>query len=244
MKKPHSFLLAVALTLLIASTVILFSSVKKTETVIIGKVIDGDTVLLEDGRKIRFANINSPEKNTKYATLSINFIKQFENSTVEIEILGKDKYNRFLARIYTPSYLNLDLVKEGLASPFLVEESETKDFSKAEEYAIENSKGMWKKSDYYNCFSTDIDEEEEKVYIKSKCNTLNVNGFLLKDESTKNYIFKNINLTSIILHSGNGEDNATDIFWNSNGNVWNNDKDTLYIFDRQSNIIHYNRYGY
>ncbi len=244
MEKNHSFLLAVAFSLLVASTILLFSSIKKTETAIIGRVIDGDTVQLDDGRKIRLANINSPEKNTKYANLSIDFLKQFENSQVEIEILGKDRYNRFLARIYSNSYINLDLVKGGLASPFLVEESETKDFSEAEEYAIENSKGMWKKSDYYNCLSTDIDEEDEKIRIKSKCNTINVNGWILKDESTKNYILKDINLTSVILHSGNGKDNATDIFWNSNGNVWNNDKDTLYIFDKQGNIVHYNRYGY
>ena len=244
MEKSHSLLLAVTLTLLIASSILIFSSIKKTEKVILGRVIDGDTIELEDGRKIRLANINSPEKNTMYANLSINFIKEFENSTVEIEIIGKDKYNRILARVYTPSYLNLELVKQGLSSPFLVDFSEAKEFSQAEISAIENSHGMWKRSPYFECISSNINEEKEFVVIENSCNSINVNKWILKDESTKNYIFKNITLTRLTLHSGNGKDNSTDIFWNSNRNIWNNDKDTLYIFDFQSNIVHYNRYGY
>jgi len=48
----------------------------------------------------------------------------------------------------------------------------------------------------------------------------------------------------IALHSGSGIDNSTDLFWNLNSAVWNNDRDSLYLFDSDGRIVHYETYGY
>ena len=249
MKKSHSLFFAFIITLLIA---INFSAIsilkspdeKQRESVTISRVLDGDTVELTDGRTIRLLNINAPEKNSPLSKSSTALVSQYKNKTIEIEVTGEDKYQRTLARIYTPEYLNLKLVEEGLASKFLVEESELSLFSQAEEKAIISSAGIWKKSSYFGCIKTKIDEKNEIINIESLCNNLNISNWLLKDESRKQYSFKGVLLKKIRIHSSNGKDNTTDLFWNSKTAIWNNDRDTLYFFDEKNNIVHFDVYGY
>lgn len=247
MKKTHAFLFALLITILIAVNISVVKTIysdNNLETVKITRIIDGDTLELEDGRKIRLANINSLEKGQNQFKLSINYLKTFENSSVELEILGIEKYGRILGRIYTPDYLNLELVKQGFASKFLVNEKELKEFASAEEQAVSSQKGIWKKSKHFNCFKIDIDKTNEKILLISNCNNINIGSWLLKDESTRHYIFKNIEIGEITLHTLAGEDNETDIFWNSKTNIWNNNRDSLYLFDKEGYLAYYETYGY
>jgi hypothetical protein len=174
----------------------------------------------------------------------MNYLKQFLNSSVEIEITGMDKYNRILARVYTPDYLNLKLVKLGLASKFLVDESETKIFYKAEISAIESELGICKKSPYFTCFQSYIEPEKETVTLTNNCNNINISLLTIKDESRKDHSFNFTGIKTIIIHTNEGSNNKTDIFWNSKTNIWNNDRDTLYLFDKEGRLVHYQSYGY
>ncbi len=245
MERKHALLFAFLITLLIFSNVYLFKAQNKNlETVTISRVLDGDTFELDDGRKIRLANINAPEKNQHGSNLSIEFLKQFLNYSVDLEIIGIEKYSRFLARAYAPNYLNLEMVEKGYASKFLVDSSELNKFASAEEKAINSGLGIWVKSEYYNCITSKVYPDKEIVKLSNKCNNLNISSWVLKDESTKFYSFKGIELGAITLHSSNGTDNKTDIFWNSKSNIWNNDRDSLYLFDNKGNIANYNSYGY
>lgn len=246
MEKKHALLFALLITLIIAANFYFLTPElsPKKETAIIARVIDGDTLQLQDSRKIRLLNINAPEKYQPNSNLSANSLKEFQNQSVQIEILSMDKYDRFLARIYTPSYLNLEFVKQGLAAKFLVDESEIKEFSEAESRAIKAGIGIWKHSLYYGCFKSKIDEIQEKVILINNCNKINISSWVLKDESTKHYTFKELEFKEIMLHSNSGKNNATDLFWNSPTSIWNNDRDTLYLFDNQGNLVHYNSYGY
>ena len=246
MDRKISLILSLLITILIASNFYFFSlfSEKKLESVIVSRVIDGDTIVLQDGRTIRLLNINSPEKDTPSSKLSIEFLKGFENHTLQLKSQGLDKYSRVLGKLYTPEYLNLEIVRLGLASKFLVEPSELKDFSEAEKFAIENSLGIWTKSPYYGCFKSEIDETSEIVFLINSCDSVYLDSWTLKDESRKTYKFEKIQLGSINLNSKQGNDNSTDLFWNSNTNIWNNDRDSLYLFDEKGNIAHYSFYGY
>lgn len=214
------------------------------EQVIISRIVDGDTLKLEDGRTIRLLNINSPEKNVKGSNLSSEFLRQFINKTVQIEITGTDKYDRNLARIYAPDYLNLKIVELGLASKFLVDESELSEFAEAEDNAIKNNLGIWKKSEFAGCFNTRIDKDAEIVSIKNKCPGIFMGGWQLKDESRKIYSFAGITFSEISLHSLSGIENSTDLYWQSSTNIWNSDRDTLYLFDPSGGIAHHESYGY
>lgn len=212
------------------------------ETVILSRVIDGDTFESEDGRTFRLANINAPEKGIVGEDLSKDYLRTFQNKSLEIENLGKDKYDRSLVRLYSAEYLNLKIVELGMASKFLVEKSELKRFADAEEKAISNERGIWMKSPSFGCVRSHIQAREEIVVFNKICDTDN-EGWYVKDESRKIYYF-NISFFSIKLHSGKGEQNNTDLFWQSATDIWNNDRDSLYVFDQEGKIIHYHAYGY
>ncbi len=246
MKTKHAFILALLITFLIASNFFFIKAQDKSnrQTVFVSRVIDGDTLELENGQTLRLLNINTPEKNEQGYQNAKDFLKSIENKTVEIEETGTDKYGRTLARIFDPEYINLELVKKGLAKKFLVQDSELKDFINAEKQAIENELGIWKRSAYFSCFTSNIDEKLEIVHLKNNCKRINVRGWYLADESRKKYIFKSIYLNEVNFHSLSGRDNETDLFWSQTQNVWNNDRDTLYLYDSEDKIVNYNSYGY
>ena len=85
---------------------------------------------------------------------------------------------------------------------------------------------------------------QEKVTIKNLCPPINISGWVLKDESRKEYKFNTILNNQITLYSTIGTDNNNILHWNSKTNVWNDDRDSLYLFDSNNNLAHYNFYGY
>ena len=274
MKAKHALILSIVLTILIASNVYLFSNFEKTQRkkVTITRVIDGDTLELEDKSIVRLENINTPEKSVKGFEEAKEFLAKYERKKVEIEITGYDKYGRLLGKIYTPEYanylqpqsealadegsshsrrdsqasryLNLEIVSEGLATKFLVSNEEKELFSIAEESAISQEKGIWKKSNYFDCITSEINARNELIILKSNCGEINIENWILGDESRKRYEFKSFNLDKLTFHTSSGKDNNTDIFWNLKTNVWNNDRDTLYLFDSGGELVHHESYGY
>ena len=183
MDRKPAFLFSIFITLILFSGVYFSSSVKKAERkqIVVSRVIDGDTIEASDGTILRLLNINTPEKGKQGYNYSISYLSQFINKSLEIEDLGAEKYGRTLARIYnSEDYINLYLVKEGLAIKFLVDEKEIKDFAKAEEEAIAESRGIWKKSEYYGCVDAEIDAKKEIVNLKNNCEKVNIKNWVLK----------------------------------------------------------------
>lgn len=212
--------------------------------IVLAKVVDGDTIISSSGETFRLVNINSPEKGNPGYNLSSIYLSQYINTTLHVAIIDKDKYNRTLIRAYSEEYINLEIVKKGLASKFLVQEEELKEFSRAESFAISNSLGMWEKSEHYGCFTLDPEPKDETVLITVSCPSINEEGWFLKDESRKKLVLQDIHPASVTIRSGKGKSNSTDIFWNSNENILNNDRDTVYLFDSFGHIAAYSSYGY
>lgn len=246
MNKIISLIFALILTSLIANTLYLFDSTPKDQA-IIARVIDGDTLELEDNTHVRLLNINSPEKSNPLYKQAFSYLKKFEGTPVVIETVGEDKYGRKLSRIYSnKTYINLESIRLGLSSKFLVQEDELSKFSKSESEAINNGLGIWEHSAYFDCIYSEIKPNEEIVILKSNCGQINLSNFTLKDESRKEYKFSPINLSEkpITLYSSSGTDSLNYIYWNSTENIWNNDRDTLYLFDNFGKIVESNSYGY
>ena len=243
MNKLISLIVALLCALSLFAVTSLSTQSQDKESVIIARVIDGDTFQLKDGRTIRLLNINAPEKNTEQSKLSIEYMKWFQNKQVEVEIMGEDKYKRNLAKMYAPEYVNKELVEKGLANKFLVQEDELKQFDSAEKTAIINSLGIWKKSVYYGCIDAKVLAEEELVTIEKSCN-ISLQDWKIKEEGRKIYTIKQDFERKINIHTMSGDNNETDLFWNSNQNIWNNDRDTLYVFDKEGDIAFYSSYGY
>ena len=68
---------------------------------------------------------------------------------------------------------------------------------------------------------------------------VNMTGWTLSDAANHVYSFpSNFNLLgSVRVHTGYGNDNSTDLYWNRGQPVWNNDGDTATLKDNKGNII-------
>jgi endonuclease YncB( thermonuclease family) len=118
-----------------------------------GKVIsvyDGDTITVStiDNQKvkIRLYGIDAPElKKQPYGKASRDYLQRLIlNKTVEVTELGKDMYNRTVAKIYYKNdYINLVLVEKGLAWHYS-QYSKDLDLKEAQITAKDHEVGLWK----------------------------------------------------------------------------------------------------
>lgn len=134
------------------------------------RVVDGDTLLLENGERVRLIGIDTPEIHEsaklrrdaaragqdeaaikKLGQRSYGFTKKLiegKRVSLEFDIDKRDKYNRLLAYVYLEdgTFVNAQIVKEGYASlltfPPNVKYAEL--FSKLYKEARENKRGLWK----------------------------------------------------------------------------------------------------
>ena len=94
---------------------------------IVKTVYDGDTLLLNNGKKVRLLGINTPEiensrKNAEPGGLRAKrwLAKQVQGKKVRLEMDAdrKDRYRRTLAHIFTAQgrHINMELVERGLAT--------------------------------------------------------------------------------------------------------------------------------
>ena len=120
------------------------------EVVFVERVIDGDTLVDSNGNVYRLLGIDTPEKGEEYHQEAKDFLKQVENENIEIlrdwEDLGK--YKRKLRYVfYKGRLINIEILEQGLAKAFIIEDLEYKDkILKAEKFAKENCIGLWEKS--------------------------------------------------------------------------------------------------
>lgn len=99
------------------------------ETATCTKVVDGDTIYLSNGKKVRLVGVNTPEKGATGYKASKNFVSKLcLNKEVGINIDDKkytDKYGRTLAVVIVDGKnLNEMLLKEGLAEVMFIPPSE------------------------------------------------------------------------------------------------------------------------
>jgi len=49
--------------------------------------------------------------------------------------------------------------------------------------------------------------------------------------------------SSVVVHTGLGIDTDSDLYWNSNRAIWNNDGDTIFLYDNLGNLIDSAKYN-
>ena len=131
---------------------------KWDETAIVKKVNDGDTVTLDDGRRVRFIGINTPEINYKnlrksapYAIEAKALIERYVRKGDKVKLVfdrsKHDKYGRMLAYVYSRTGRNLALMQlqKGFAKHWVVGKNDAfwKCFQIAERQARKRKKGVW-----------------------------------------------------------------------------------------------------
>ncbi|MFZ1720656.1 MAG: thermonuclease family protein [Candidatus Moraniibacteriota bacterium] len=127
-----------------------------TEWVKVARVIDGDTIELENREKVRYVGVNTPEsvdprrKVECFGKESSAYNKNLvEGKWVRLEwdISDRDKYGRLLRSVYLEdgTFVNEILVREGYAhaSPYTPDISKKELFREAEMDARMNARGLW-----------------------------------------------------------------------------------------------------
>lgn len=225
------------------------------------KVVDGDSIELMSGEKIRYRGINAPEKNQHLYQEALDFNKSLvagKQVRLEYGLNKKDQYGRSLAYVYVDQTLvNCEMLKSGLA--ILYDESKLgnkkQSFLESMDYAVKNKLGLWQTSTlnlsiehiYANAPGEDTKNVNgEWVEIKNRTSySVQLEHFVLKDESNNEFIFPNISLPggSIIrVFSGFGKNTKNALYWGNDHPIWNNDFDTAYLFDSQYKLVDWKKY--
>lgn len=119
---------------------------------VVQRVIDGDTIVLENGSTIRYVGITTPERNESFWQEATNENKKLvEGKKVKLEYdaYTSDKFGRVLAYVIVDNKnISIELVKKGLAKVVIMEKRRElihqEELLKAQEEAKEKKLGIWK----------------------------------------------------------------------------------------------------
>ncbi len=139
--------------LLLSSNFLLASGLTSSQ---VARVIDGDTIVLIDGRHVRLLGLNTPELARKNkpsepgGTQAKRWLTQrIEGSIVRLEIgqQAYDKYGRLLAHIFdtNDNHINLELISNGIATISIIPPNVkyAQSFLTAQQTAIAAKLGLW-----------------------------------------------------------------------------------------------------
>lgn len=119
------------------------------------RVIDGDTIELEGGERVRYIGINSPELRDTREKVACFAAKAREVNKILVEgkevrlkkdVSERDKYGRLLRYVFIgDTFVNLELVREGVAyiATYPPDVNYQKEFSQAQKEAREAKRGLW-----------------------------------------------------------------------------------------------------
>ena len=115
----------------------------------VARVIDGDTVVLDNGEHVRYIGMDTPEKGRPYckeATSKNKRLVEGKKVRLEYDVGRTDQYGRTLAYIYAGNiFVNAELVKSGYAMVYTFPPNVKyyKTFVALQEEARKEKRGLW-----------------------------------------------------------------------------------------------------
>jgi len=117
-------------------------------------VIDGDTIILTNGEKVRYIGIDTPERGECWYRQAKDFNRKLvagKKVRLETDKSNRDRYQRLLRYVYVNNqkgvekFVNLELIKAGLARAKEYKPDVKYHFQlqEAENYAKLNKLGLW-----------------------------------------------------------------------------------------------------
>lgn len=155
--KPKKLIVIAVIFAAIAIFFIQYRPAAKNNLYYVKRVIDGDTILLANGQRVRYIGIDTPETKHPYKAVErfgkeayLYNKKLVEGKWVSLEFDAekRDKYNRLLAYVYVGDILvNAKLIEEGYAQIYTVPPNVKYQelFLKLQGQARQNNRGLWGK---------------------------------------------------------------------------------------------------
>lgn len=231
------------------------------ELVRVKRVFDGDTVLLEDGRTVRYLGINTPEFQEPFYLKA----KRLNESLVlgrdirlEFDQEKTDGHDRLLAYVYTGDELvNARLVQEGLAHAFFIGPNRRHHalFLRLQAEAQQRRVGLWsargraRDLKITNVRPVDLkkhDQSHSYVRITNLSNAaIRLAGYTLSSEEGQSYLFPNVSVDpghTVIVAGEGGKDGVDSrgqlvVHWPTQDSVWDSVEDTAFLKDPSGNLV-------
>ncbi len=254
-KKNEVYLLSVLIILLITINYSYLDTklenyLSTSETAHVERVIDGDTIEIENKTSVRLLGINSPEKGELYYNEAKEFLnKQVLNKTIKLEF-GKDKYDmyqRILAYVYDNNQnVNLEIVRNGLANYYFPsgKDRHYNEFKQAWEDCIKENKNLCEKSENKcsDCIELkEFDYNEQEIILYNKCNyDCELSSWTIKDEGRKKFVFPEFILEKnrdVIIIVSNKTNTDKILFWQGENYIWTKTGDTLFLREDSGKLI-------
>jgi micrococcal nuclease len=156
MSKKEIRLIVSILFLIVAFFTALFQNKNQPEnTSIVSRVVDGDTIELGTGERVRYIGIDTPETVDprkevqcfgKEASVKNKELVEGKEVRLVKDVSDKDKYGRLLRYVYVGDvFVNEKLVSEGYArvATYPPDVAYAERFIEAERVARENKLGLW-----------------------------------------------------------------------------------------------------
>lgn len=117
----------------------------------VSEIIDGDTIRLDTGEKIRYILVDTPEKGECHYTQATAFNSDFvlgQEIDLIYDVECEDRYDRLLAYVSTSEgEINSILIARGLAKVLYVSpngKTRHDEFLRLQKFAKQNKEGLWK----------------------------------------------------------------------------------------------------
>ena len=142
---------------LVFSSLLLFLSVSCSNSQVLKctRVVDGDTIILSNGERVRLIGVDTPE--TKHSKKPVEYYGKEASAFTKRMVEGKevrleydqqqrDKYGRLLAYVYLMdgTFLNAEIIKQGYGNAYIKFPFKyMDDFRQYEKEARETKRGLW-----------------------------------------------------------------------------------------------------
>jgi len=191
------------------------------ESARVRRAVDGDTILLEDGRRVRYLGINTPEFGEPYSRRAKDLntaLVRGREVRLEFDQESVDSYGRVLAYVHVgPDMINARLVQEGLAHAFFIGPGRRHNdlFLRLQEEAKVRRLGIWSSRGRFKDLkitSVHLPDpagiDPEQAYIRIAClnsTRMSLAGYILENDAGRQFRFPGVTLdpgyTALVVHA-------------------------------------------
>ncbi len=229
------------------------------ELVRVKRVYDGDTILLEDGRTVRYLGINTPEFQEPFylkAKRSNESLVLGREIRLEFDQERTDGRDRVLAYIYVGNEMvNARLVQEGLAHAFFIGPNRKHHalLLRLQAEAQQRKVGIWsargrvrdlKITNVHPADPTKDDQHPSYVRIANLSNApIRLAGYVLSSEGGQRCLFPDVSVDPgyTVIVSGDsgpdGVDGREQLVVHCSELVWDPREDTAFLMDPSGSLV-------